>query len=219
MSGDNSNRRDDDRALPAGAPRGHGPRGMSDETNPMQSLGDALWESRMAMAGVGTAVVMPADASRFEHFFTPGPANITRLRDLAPKDGERFAHLIKSDLNPSGADPDALLPQPTGWHVLVMQYIRPEGTRTRGGIILAAQTLKEDEYQGRVGLVLALGPDAYADRTRYLNGQWVRPGEWIMWPKLSEHVARISFGPVTLAVLPDERVLLTGVDPDVALGR
>ncbi len=42
------------------------------------------------------------------------------------------------------------LPFPTGWHLLVMQYIRPEKV---GSLYVAAQTMSEDEYQGRVGLV------------------------------------------------------------------
>ena len=127
--------------------------------------------------------------------------------------------MIRSADNPRGADPDAILPQPTGWHVLVLQYTRPENTRTAGGIILSAATLKEDEYQGRVGLVLALGPDAYADRSRYPNGAWVKPGDWIAWPRLAEASSRMAMGNLTLAVLADERVILSGVDPNAALAR
>ena len=144
---------------------------------------------------------------------------ITRLADLPDAEKARFAHVLRSATNPKGIDPDATLPTPTGWHVMVLQYIRPEGTKTAGGIILAAQTLKEDEYQGRVGLVLAVGPDAYADTARYPGGAWVKPGDWVAWPKLSEASSRIAWGPATLAILQDERVILTGVDPDAALAR
>lgn len=45
--------------------------------------------------------------------------------------------------------------------VLVGTYIRNE--KTTGGIIRPIESLKEDEYQGKVGLVLKKGPLAYAD--------------------------------------------------------
>jgi hypothetical protein len=45
--------------------------------------------------------------------------------------------------------------------VLLGTYIRNE--KTSGGIIRPTEVLKEDEYQGKVGLVLKAGPMAYAD--------------------------------------------------------
>ena len=45
--------------------------------------------------------------------------------------------------------------------VLLGTYIRNE--KTAGGIIRPQENLKEDEYQGKVGLVLKKGPLAYAD--------------------------------------------------------
>jgi hypothetical protein len=45
--------------------------------------------------------------------------------------------------------------------VLLGTYIRNE--KTSGGIIRPTEVLKEDEYQGKVGLVLKAGPLAYGD--------------------------------------------------------
>jgi hypothetical protein len=45
--------------------------------------------------------------------------------------------------------------------VLLGTYIRNE--RTAGGILLPTENLKEDEYQGKVGLVLKAGPMAFGD--------------------------------------------------------
>lgn len=45
--------------------------------------------------------------------------------------------------------------------VLLGTYIRNE--KSAGGIIRPIDTLKEDEYQGKVGLVLKTGPMAYMD--------------------------------------------------------
>jgi co-chaperonin GroES (HSP10) len=147
------------------------------------------------------------------------PVNLTRLADLCAADQARFAHMMKSPANPRGVDPVARLPEPTGWHILVLQYVRPNDTKTAGGIILPGMTLKEDEYQGRVGVVLAVGPDAYCDKTRTPGGPWVEVGNWIAWPRMAEASAKIAFGEATLVVLQDERVLLRGVDPDAALAR
>src|ERR1700744_6276394 len=47
--------------------------------------------------------------------------------------------------------------------VLLAIYQRPE--MTSGGIVLAPQTLKEDIYQGKVGLVVKIGAHCQFDRT------------------------------------------------------
>lgn len=45
--------------------------------------------------------------------------------------------------------------------VLVATYIQP--SKTKGGILLADQTLQEDRFQGTIGLVIGLGPLAFKD--------------------------------------------------------
>lgn len=49
--------------------------------------------------------------------------------------------------------------------VLVAVYIRPE--KTKGGIILAGQTRDEDKYQGKVGLVVKMGSQAFVPSGDY----------------------------------------------------
>lgn len=46
--------------------------------------------------------------------------------------------------------------------VLVATYIRPE--KTKGGLFLPESAVEEDIYQGKVGLVLKLGPTAFIDQ-------------------------------------------------------
>lgn len=46
--------------------------------------------------------------------------------------------------------------------VLVATYIRPE--KTSGGLYLPDSAKEEDIYQGKVGLVLKLGPTAFVDQ-------------------------------------------------------
>lgn len=70
--------------------------------------------------------------------------------------------------------------EPLGAQVLVAAYVRPE--KTAGGIILADNTRGEDNYQGKVGLVLKLGPLAFADDAQH---QWGarKPvvGDWVIF--------------------------------------
>jgi co-chaperonin GroES (HSP10) len=61
--------------------------------------------------------------------------------------------------------------------VLLGLYTRPE--KTASGIYLSDQTRKEDEYQGKVGLVLKVGPQAFDDQ-EYFKGWKVEVGDWVV---------------------------------------
>ena len=64
--------------------------------------------------------------------------------------------------------------------VLLGTYIRNE--KTAGGIIRPTEVLKEDEYQGKVGLVLAKGPIAYADwEDDATRGQMAQLHTWVVY--------------------------------------
>ena len=62
--------------------------------------------------------------------------------------------------------------------VLCAVYQRP--AKTSGGIFLPDQTLAEDKYQGKVGLVLKMGPLAFKDpEQRWFGGVDIAEGEWV----------------------------------------
>lgn len=64
--------------------------------------------------------------------------------------------------------------------VLVGTFIRNE--RTKGGLILPPTHLQEDEFQGKVGLVLKSGPIASGDwETGDEIGQNAEPGTWVVF--------------------------------------
>jgi hypothetical protein len=140
-----------------------------------------------------------------------------KLNDLAPATLALIAHLLKSPSNPQGADPEAELPKPTGYHVLALQYVRPE--KSSGGIIFSGATLREDSLQGRVGIVLALGPDAYTDTAKFPSGEWCKVGDVIAWPPLENVSGRYPFGGAVLCAMTDDRVVFTGVDVSKMVGR
>ena len=65
-----------------------------------------------------------------------------------------------------------------GNDILVAIYKRPE--KTKSGLILTANTLNEDVHQGKVGLVLKMGP------TSYLNDEGekfrdIKEGDWVVF--------------------------------------
>lgn len=64
--------------------------------------------------------------------------------------------------------------------VLVATYIEPE--KTAGGIIMPEKRLEESRYQGKIGLVLALGPTAFKyDGSFPYEGPIPKVGEWVKY--------------------------------------
>lgn len=64
--------------------------------------------------------------------------------------------------------------------VLIAIYIRPEVTVR--GIIRPHQNVQEDIWQGKAGLVLKCGPNAFQDdEETSFYGQNVTPGEWCVF--------------------------------------
>lgn len=69
-----------------------------------------------------------------------------------------------------------------GGMVLLGTYIRNE--MTKGRIILPTEALKEDEYQGKVGLVLDVGPGCYSDwedDTNLKKGEMAELHSWVVY--------------------------------------
>ena len=78
--------------------------------------------------------------------------------------------------------------------VLIGTFIRPE--KTAGGIIRPKEVVQEDEFQGKVGLVLKTGPLAYADwEDPAERGDMAQLGTWVVfaikdgWPVQINEVA------------------------------
>lgn len=65
-----------------------------------------------------------------------------------------------------------------GGQVLIGMYVR--SNKTKSGIHLPDSTIKEDEYQGKAGLVLAMGPSAFvSDDNHNFMGVKAEVGDWI----------------------------------------
>lgn len=79
--------------------------------------------------------------------------------------------------------------------ILVAVYIPPIVEKTSGGILMA-QTIQESDrlenyWQGKCGVCVALGPDAYKDDPDggvKFNGQKIEVGDWV-WFRCSDGLA------------------------------
>lgn len=64
--------------------------------------------------------------------------------------------------------------------VLVGVYQRPE--KTKGGIILTQNYRDEDNYQGKVGLILKIGPKAFDETAvEWFDGKKLAVGDWVVF--------------------------------------
>lgn len=64
--------------------------------------------------------------------------------------------------------------------ILVAIYVRPN--ITAGGILRPDENIKEDEYQGKVGLVVKIGPTAFMEtEDETFAGQTLSVGDWVVF--------------------------------------
>lgn len=93
--------------------------------------------------------------------------------DMVSKSADPKAEMLKQVGDLSGIDIMYNM-------VLLAAYIRPE--RTKGGIIRPNESKEEDVWQGKVGMVIKLGPDAFQDDDdTSFNGQSAELGEWVVF--------------------------------------
>lgn len=70
------------------------------------------------------------------------------------------------------------IPDPSGFHILCMV---PEiEDKFDSGIVKADATIFAEERLTTVLFVMKLGPDAYADKTRFPTGPWCKEGDFIL---------------------------------------
>lgn len=80
----------------------------------------------------------------------------------------------------------AALPADTGItvfgnRILVAKYVR-QTVGTSGRILASVETQREDRWQGKVGVVVAVGPLAFVDdAANDFKGQSVKPGDWVLF--------------------------------------
>ena len=95
------------------------------------------------------------------------------------------------------------LPKPTGWRLLVLPFKMKE--KTKGGVILAEDTLERQQVASQVGLVMAMGSQCYKDKERYPEGPWCKEKDWIMFARYAGSrikIEAVSYTHLTLPTTP-----------------
>ena len=102
------------------------------------------------------------------------------------------------------------LPKPTGWRILVLPY---QGTgKTKGGVLLADETVEMHQVATVCGYVLCVGPDAYKDKDKFPEGPWCKEKEWVIFGRYAGSRLKIEGGEIRL--LNDDEILATISNPE-----
>ena len=102
------------------------------------------------------------------------------------------------------------LPTPTGWRLLVMPFAVKE--ETKGGIIIAQETLDRARVATQVGYVLKMGDLCYQDKDRYPTGPWCKEKDWVVFARCAGSRMEIDGGEIRM--LNDDEVLGTIENPE-----
>ena len=101
------------------------------------------------------------------------------------------------------------LPEPKGWKILVAMPLADE--KTKGGILKAASTVKDEELSNICGYILQLGKECYQDSKRFPSGPWCKKGDWVIFARYAGSRIKIDGGEIRL--LNDDEVLATVDNP------
>jgi len=102
------------------------------------------------------------------------------------------------------------LPNPTGWRLLVMPFKVKE--ETKGGIIIAQETLDRARVATQVGYVLKMGNLCYQDKDKYPTGPWCKEKDWVIFARYAGSRMEIDGGEIRM--LNDDEVLGTIENPE-----
>ena len=120
----------------------------------------------------------------------------------------------KEPLNPDNIKKvKSQLPEPSGWRLLVLPFTPKE--KTKGGILIAQESLEKLRIATNCGYVLKIGPLAYVDKEKYPTGAWCKKGDWVIFARYAGSRLPIEGGEVRL--LNDDEVLGTIENPESVL--
>ena len=125
---------------------------------------------------------------------------------------EKYQTEEKEPLNPENIQ-KSQLPVPSGWRLLVLPFSPRE--KTKGGILIAQESLDKLRIATNCGYVLEMGPLAYYDREKFPTGPWCKKGDWVIFARYAGSRLPIEGGEVR--ILNDDEILGTIKDPESVL--
>ena len=129
-----------------------------------------------------------------------------------PKQRNALEEKYKEPLNPETIQ-RSQLPAPSGWRLLVLPFSPRE--KTKGGILIAQESLDKLRIATNCGYVLSMGPLAYHDKEKFPTGPWCKKGDWVIFARYAGSRLPIEGGEVR--ILNDDEVLGTIKDPEAVL--
>lgn len=139
------------------------------------------------------------------------------------------AHMMKMEMTYEQNPKDGLLSKLDkayervdlfGAKVLVATFRRDlyaQDAKTKGGIIVPEKVIKEDIYQGRVGLVLKLGPLAFVEGHDGItfSGKSVKFGDWVFYRP--QDGIGTSLNGIHCRILDDDSITGTIDNPELVM--
>lgn len=101
------------------------------------------------------------------------------------------------------------IPKPVGYRLLIALPTVEE--TFAGGIVKAAETLREEYILSMVGLVVDMGDQAYNDKDRFPDGAWCKPGDYVMFR--ANTGTRFKVGKAEYRLMNDDSVEAVIDDP------
>ena len=129
-----------------------------------------------------------------------------------PKQRNALEEKYKEPLNPENIQ-RSQLPAPSGWRLLVLPFSPRE--KTKGGILIAQESLDKLRIATNCGYVISMGPLAYHDKEKFPTGPWCKTGDWVIFARYAGSRLPIEGGEVR--ILNDEEILGTIKDPESVL--
>ena len=129
-----------------------------------------------------------------------------------PKQRNALEEKYKEPLTPENIQ-KSQLPVPSGWRLLVLPFSPRE--KTKGGILIAQESLDKLRIATNCGYVISIGPLAYHDREKFPTGPWCKKGDWVIFARYAGSRLPIEGGEVR--ILNDDEVLGTIKDPESVL--
>ena len=129
-----------------------------------------------------------------------------------PKQRNALEEKYKEPLNPENIQ-RSQLPVPSGWRLLVLPFSPRE--KTKGGLLIAQESLDKLRIATNCGYVVSMGPLAYHDKEKFPTGPWCKKGDWVIFARYAGSRLPIEGGEVR--ILNDDEILGTIKDPESVL--
>ena len=102
------------------------------------------------------------------------------------------------------------LPEPVGYRLLVLPFTPKE--KTKGGIIIAQESLEKLRIATNCGYVLKVGPLAYYDKEKFPTGPWCKEGQFIVYGRYAGARFKTKYG--EHRILNDDEIIGTINKPE-----